>query len=398
VSDSRSSRRDGVVCSSLCGLVWLTLLLTSAPDLSAQDRVGDLVITARDAARQPVSGVEISIDGGDWHTATTDASGLARIRVTPGYWDVVGLHTEQAVVPTRVTVGVRAGESRTIELTAMPRAATIQGRLALQSPLPVILERLHAAAYPADLAGGTLPVAVAPVSEDGGFTLRVPPGRWRVCLLEIPQVVAERELTVTSGQEATAHLQVDFRALTGVAGFAFEAGLITERIGPVFSLTTVGLYTIDARRGPSILTTTQVRADQTYAVLAPAPPESDVYAFAWRPGWTAVPSALRNRARSGEVAFADFRFVPNSGTVTGTVVDPMGRPVSEAWIGVASAVRYEEWMMGNKPIRTVDGTFHVRVPLGPILIRAWRDSDRPGEPQRVQVPGAAPVAIRLATP
>lgn len=192
-------------------------------------------------------------------------------------------------------------------------------------------------------------------------------------------------------------LRVDFRTLTGIAGFVFEAGLITERIGPAYSLTTVGLYAIDAWGFPRILATTQARADQTYAVLTP-PPEGRVHAFAWRPGWTAVPSAVRSAAGAGEVALADFRFVPNSGTVTGTIADAMGRPVADGWVATAPTVRHQEWMIGNRPVRSVDGTFRVRVPLGPLLIRAWRDPRRIGEMQRIQVPTPDPVSVRLVAP
>jgi hypothetical protein len=120
--------------------------------------------------------------------------------------------------------------------------------------------------------------------------------------------------------------------------------------------------------------------------------------FAWRPGGTAVPAAVRSAAAPGSASFADFRFVVNSGTLVGTVVDSAGRPVADAWVATVSGVRYEEWMMWGKPVHAPGGVFTVRVPLGPVLVRAWRDTRRMGTPVRVPVGSTHPLSVRLEAP
>jgi hypothetical protein len=234
--------------------------------------------------------------------------------------------------------------------------------------------------------------------EDRSFVLAVPPGRWRVGLLEVPQGVAARDVAVEPGQESQVDLEVDFQGLTGVVGLIFEAGLITERLGPAFSLTTVGLYAIESDGPHRVLAATQARSDQTFGVFAPVPAGTTLAAFAWRPGGTAVPAAVRSSATPGTASFADFRFVVNSGTLVGTVVDSVGRPVADAWIASVSAVRHEEWMMWGRPVHAPGGAFRIRVPLGPVLVRAWRDPRRMGASTRVSIGGTDPATVRLEVP
>ncbi|MDR7543403.1 MAG: carboxypeptidase-like regulatory domain-containing protein [Armatimonadota bacterium] len=348
-----------------------------------------------DAAGRPTP-AEVIVVGGDWHAAPTDATGRAHLRVAPGAWDVVVFSADLAVVPTSRATVVRAGESASLEFRALPRSARITGTVRLRSDLPTALTSLHVAAYPANPADGAYPVSTGQVAEDRAFSLAVPVGRWRVGLLEAPTVTAPGE--AAAGGESRADLEVDFQRLAGVTGFVYEAGLVTERTGPPFSLTSVGLYAIDPQGQHRILAISQARADQTYAVFAPVLPGMPLAAFAWRAGGSAVPAAVRSRAAPGSAAFADFRFVVNSGTLTGRVVDPGGRPVSDAWVATVSAVRYEDWMIWGRPVRAVDGTFHIRVPLGPVLVRAWRDPHRTGAPVRVSVGSPEPVVVRLEAP
>lgn len=365
---------------------------------AVQERTAEFVAVVRDPAGGPVAGAEVSAFGGDWHAATTDGAGQARLPVAPGTWDVVVIHPDLGIVPSSRSVTVRAGERRAVEFQALPRSVEIKGRVHFRSEPPLTLAALHAAAYPEGPATGSLPVSVSALAEDRSFALRIPPGRWRIGLLEVVHAGVSRPVVAAPGQESRVELEVDFRGLTGAAGLVFEAGLITERIGPAFSLTTVGLYAIGGDRQHRILAITQARADQTFAILAAPPAGTALAVFAWRPGGTAVPAAVRIFAAPGEAAFADFRFVVNSGTLTGAVVDGAGRPVAEAWVAVASAVRHEEWMMEGRPVHALDGAFRTRVPLGPVLVRAWRDPRRPGEPVRVSVPSPAPVVVRLEVP
>ncbi|MDR7532198.1 MAG: hypothetical protein QN162_02495 [Armatimonadota bacterium] len=308
------------------------------------------------------------------------------------------LHGELAVVPAAQTVTLRAGESKGIEFRALPRSAQVKGSVQFRSDPPTALTALHVAAYSPGPAQTSLPASVAPVAEDRSFSLAVPPGRWRVGLLEIPRGIAARDVAVESGQDSQVDLAVDFRGLVGAMGLIFEAGLITERIGPPFSLTTVGLYAIESDGPHRILATTQARADQTFGIFAPVPAGTPLGAFAWRPGGTAVPAAVRSFAMPGTASFADFRFVVNSGTLVGTVVDTGGRPVADAWVAAVSGVRYEEWMMWGRPVHALGGAFRIPVPLGLVLVRAWRNPDRMGVPQRVSVGGPEPRVVRLEVP
>lgn len=364
-----------------------------------QERTAEFVVVVRDPTDRPVAGSEVVAFSGDWHAATTDAAGQVRLQVAPGTWDVVVTHPDLAVVPSSRSVTVRTGERRTVEFQALPRSVEINGRIRFLSEPPSTLAALHAAAYPESPAAGSLPVSVVALTDDRSFALHVPPGRWRIGLLEVVHAGVSRPVVAEPGQESRVELEVDFRGwgLAGAVGLVFEAGLITERIGPAFSLTTVGLYATGADRQHRILATTQARSDQTYGILAPAAGTA-LAVFAWRPGGTAVPAAVRIFAAPGEASFADFRFVVNSGTLVGTVVDGAGRPVAEAWVSVASAARHEEWMMKGRPVHALDGAFRMRVPLGPVIVQAWRDPRRPGEPQRVSVPSQAPVAVRLEVP
>jgi hypothetical protein len=364
---------------------------------SAQGGTGELIVTARDGADRLLAGVEVSLDGPDWFSGQTDGAGGIRWRVAAGQWDVVVTHDELAMIPTRASVAIRAGETRSMSVRGLPRSGEIRGRVTVTAP-PTILTTLHVAVYPVDANAGDLPIAVAPVAEDLTFALAVPPGRWRVGPLEIPVSTKHREVAVEAGQPADVGLDADFGSLTGAAGFAYEAGLVTERIGPRFSLTSVGLYVIEGTTRPRITAMTQVRTDQSYAVFMASQDGAAPHAFAWRPGWSAVPAAYRLSARTGDAAYADFRFVPNSGALAGTVTDEQGRPVPDAWVAVVSAVRFEDWMMWNRPVRALNGGFSLRVPLGPVLVRAWRDPRRPGEPTRVQVPASSPATLRLRVP
>lgn len=365
---------------------------------TAQDRHGEITAVVRDTAGRPLSGAEVVASAGDWHTATTDGVGQARLPVATGTWDVIVIHPDLAIVPSSRSVTVRAGERRAVDFQALPRSVEIKGLVRFRSEPPSTLTALHAAAYAEDPATGVLPVSVVALSDDRSFALRVPPGRWRIGLLEVVHAGVSSVVVAEPGLEPRVELDVDFGGLTGAMGLVFEAGLITERIGPGFSLTTVGLYAVGADRQHRVLATTQARSDQTYGILAAPPVGAALAVFAWRPGGTAVPSAARVLAASGQAAFADFRFVVNSGTLTGTVVDATGRPVAEAWVCAASAVRHEAWMMEGKPVHALDGAFRMRVPLGPVLVRAWRDPRRPGEQIRVSVPSQAPVAVRLEVP
>ncbi len=364
----------------------------------AQPGAGGIVVAVSDGAGRPVAGAEVIAFGGGWHSAETDSAGRARLRVDPGTWEVVVLHPDLAVVPTAATIAVRAGEARTAEFRAMQRSARIRGAVRFQSDPPTAITVLSAAAYPGEQAGGTLPVAVAPLAEDRSFSLAVPPARWRVGILEIPVGIASREVLAEHGQESAVALDIDFRNLVGAAGLVFEAGLITDRLGPPFSLTTVGLYGIAGDGQHRVLAVTQARSEQTYAVLGPAPAGVQIGAFAWRPGGAAVPAAARLHATAGAVSFADFRFVSSSGTIHGTIVDSSGRQVPDAWAAWASSIRFEEWMMWGRPIHAPGGAFAARVPLGPVLIRAWRDPKRPGGVVRVSVGGTDTVSVRLEVP
>lgn len=366
--------------------------------LFAQARTGEIGVMVLDAAGRPVAGAEVVASGGGWHSAATDAAGQARMGVDPGTWEVTVLHPDLAVMPTIRSVAVRAGEARAVEFRALARSARIRGVVRFLSDPPTAVTVLSAAAYPGEPGGGTLPVAVAPLAEDRSFSLAVPPGRWRVGLLEVPIGVAARDVVAEQGQEPEVALEADFRNLAGSAGFVFEAGLITERLGPAFSLTTVGLYAIEGNGHHRVLATTQARSDQTYAILAPIPAGTPVGAFAWRPGGAAVPAAARVHATAGATSFADFRFVASSGAVTGTLVDSAGRQVPDGWVAAVSAIRFEEWMMWGRPVHAPGGAFRVRVPLGPVLVRAWRDPRRVGAPVRVSVGGTEPVTVRLEIP
>jgi len=380
---------------TLC-LLACTLWLPTAVVLGAPaEPAGEIVASVLDAAGRPAQAEVIAL-GGDWHAASTDATGRARLRVVPGAWDIVVSSADLAVVPTSRATVVRAGESAALAFRALARSARITGVVRLRSDLPAALTSLHAAAYPASPTDGSYPVAVGQATDAGAFALAVPAGRWRVGLLEVPTATAPGE--VVAEGEARGDVEVDFRALAGVTGFVYEAGLVTERMGPPFSLTTVGLYAIDPGGQHQILATTQARADQTYAVLAPVPSGTPLAAFAWRPGGSAVPAAIRAPATPKTAAFADFRFVVTSGTLVGSVVDQSGRPVSDAWVATVSGVRYQEWMIWGKPVRIINGTFQLRVPLGPVLARAWRDPRRMGAPVRISVGGQEPVMVRLEAP
>ncbi len=96
--------------------------------------------------------------------------------------------------------------------------------------------------------------------------------------------------------------------------------------------------------------------------------------------------------------FADFQFVPNSAFLTGSIVDTAGRVVTDAWVGIASAVRYQEGMHWGKPIRVFGGTFRIRVPAGPLNLWAWRPFLSPGAPMRVNVSRAQQVTVTLEVP
>lgn len=370
--------------------------MTSA-GVSVQAQASEITVIVRDGAGRPVPGAEAVAVSGDWHAAATDEAGRVRLQVTPGTWEVMVLHGDLAVIPTAQTVTVRAGESKGIEFRALPRSAQIKGSVRFRSDPPTALATLHAAAYSTG-PPQALPVSVAPLAEDRSFSLAVPPGRWRLGLLEIPQGIAARDVAVESGQEVQVDLEVDFRELAGVTGLIFEAGLITERLGPPFSLTTVGLYAIESDGAHRVLATTQARADQTFGIFAPVPAGTPLGAFAWRPGGTAVPAAVRSLATPGTASFADFRFVVNSGTLIGTVVDTGGRAVADAWVAAVSGVRHEEWMIWGRPVHAPGGAFRIRVPLGPVLVRAWRDPRRMGTPVRVSVGTAEPVTVRLEAP
>lgn len=365
----------------------------------AQERAAALSVLVRDPAGRPVSGVEMLVSGADWHAGATDATGQVRFRVVPGLWDIAPSHGEFAILPTDHSVLLRNGESSGLEFRALPKTGVVRGRVVFRSPQPPALTGpLTAAAYAASRDGGSLPVSATRLSDEHAFQLAVPPGRWRIRLLEVVSDDVGREVLVEAGREADVEFNLDFQGHTGAAGFVFEAGLITERIGPAFSSTTVGLYAIGADGRPRVLARTQARADQTYAVLAPAPGGTATYVFAWRPGGFAVPAAVRSQAGVGAATFADFRFVPASGIVAGSVVDGANRSVQDAWVEVVSAVRFEDWMMWGRPIRALDGIFHIRVPQGPVLVRAWRESGRMSEPVRLSVSGSAPVTARLVVP
>jgi hypothetical protein len=373
-------------------------VLITSTGASVQAQASEITVTVRDGAGRPVGGAEVVAVSGDWHTAATDGGGQVRLQVTPGTWEVMVLHGELAVVPAAQTITVRAGESRGIEFRALPRSAQVKGSVQFRSDPPTALTALHVAAYSPGPAQTSLPASVAPVAEDRSFSLAVPPGRWRIGILEIPRGIVARDMAVGPGQEPQVDLEVDFRGLTGVVGLIFEAGLITERIGPPFSLTTVGLHAIESDGAHRILATTQARSDQTFAIFAPVPAGTPLGAFAWRPGGTAVPAAVRSSATPGTASFADFRFVVNSGTLVGTVVDSAGRRAADAWVAAVSGVRYEEWMMWGRPVHAAGGAFRMRVPLGPVLVRAWRDPRRMGTPVRVSVGTAEPVTVRLEAP
>lgn len=377
-----------VLCAAL-------LIAQGAP---AQERVGEIAVAVQDPFGRPVPGVEVVASSGDWQATTTDATGEAHLRVPSGTWDVVALHTELAVLPTARTVTVRSGESRAVEFRALPRSVEIKGTVRFRSEPPTALRGLHAAAYPAIPTDGNYPVSVAQLAEDGSFSLAIPPGGWRIGLLEIPRGIDVREVVTEQGRESQVELEVDFRKLTGVTGLIFEAGLVTERLGPAFSLTTVGLYAFGADGQHRILAATQARADQTYAVFAQVPAGVPLAAFAWRPGGASVPAAVRSAATPGGASFADFRFVTTAGTLVGTVVDSAGRRLPNAWVAAVSAVRYEDWMMWGKPVHALDGAFRIRVPLGPVLVRAWRDPGRMGAPLRVSVGGTEPRTVSLEVP
>lgn len=381
-------------------LAFLTILasLIIPVGLSAQVQRGEISIIVRDPAGRPVAGAEVVAVGGDWHAAATDAAGQVRLSVTPGTWEIAILHADLAVMPPVRNITVRAGENRVAEFRALPRSARVKGIVRLLADPPAALTGLSAAAYSSEVADGHLPVSVAPLAADRSFSLAVPLGRWRIGLLEIPRGIAVREVVVEQGQESQVELEVDFRVLTGATGLIFEAGLITERLGPAFSLTTVGLYAIEGDGQHRIIATTQARADQTYGIFAPLPAGTPVAVFAWRPGGTPVPAAARSYAAPGSASFADFRFVVNSGALTGTIVDAAGRRVPDGWVTAVSAVRHEDWMMWGRPIRALDGEFQIRVPQGPALVRAWRESGRMSEPVRLSVSGSAPVTARLMVP
>lgn len=384
---------------ALAYALWvLCAALLIAQGAPAQERVGNIAVAVRDPVGRPVPEAEVVASSGDWQTTTTDATGQALLRVTPGTWEIAILHTELAVLPPAQVVTVRSGESRAVEFRALPRSAGITGNVRFRSEPPAALSGLHAAAYPAIPTDGNYPVSVAQLAEDRSFSLAVPPGRWRIGLLEIPQGIDVREVATEHGRESQVELEVDFRKLTGVTGLIFEAGLVTERLGPAFSLTTVGLYAIGADGQHRILGATQARADQTYAVFAQAPAGVPLAAFAWRPGGASVPAAVRSAATAGGASFADFRFVTASGTLIGTVVDSAGRRLPSAWVAAVSAVRYEDWMMWGKPVHALDGMFRIRVPLGPVLVQAWRDPGRVGAPLRVSVGGTEPRTVSLEVP
>jgi hypothetical protein len=363
-----------------------------------QGRASEIGVAVRDATGRGVAGVEVIAVSGDWHSVATDAHGQVRLQVTPGTWEITALHAELAILPTTQTATVRPGETAAIEFRALPRSAQIRGTVRFRSDPPPALRGLHAVAYAAALAPAPLPVSAVPLAEDRSFALAVPPGRWRLGLLEIPHGTAAHDVTVERGHDAQVDLEVDFRGLTGVTGLVFEAGLITDRLGPVFSLTTVGLYAIGSNGAHRILAVTQAAGNQTFGVFAAVPAGTPLGVFAWRPGGTAVPAAVRSAAAPGSASFADFRFVVNSGTLVGTVVDSAGRPAADAWVATVSGVRYEEWMMWGKPVHAPGGVFTVRVPLGPVLVRAWRDTRRMGTPVRVPVGSTHPLSVRLEAP
>ncbi len=388
-----------IVLATAAVLAGAIGLAAPAP-MRAQERGAAITISVRDPAGRPVAGVEMLASGADWHTGTTDAGGQARFRVLPGLWEIAPSHGELAVLPTDRLVLVRAGENRGLEFQALPKTAAVRGRVAFRSPLPTALTTpLTAAAYAVGRDGGSLPVSATRLSEEQAtFHLPVPPGRWRVRLLEIASEDAGHEVVVEAGREADLEIGVDFRGLAGVVGLVFEAGLITERIGPAYSMTTVGLYTPWSGGRHRVVAQTQARADQTYAVLAPASSAGSNHAFAWRPGGFPVPAAHRVQGGAGTVAFVDFRFVPASGAVAGSVVDAANRSVPDAWVEAVSAVRHEDWMMWGRPVRALDGQFQMKVPLGPVLVRAWRESGGVSEPVRVSVSGGGPATVRLVIP
>ncbi len=376
--------------------VYVMLVISTA--MATQVRLSEVTVMVHDATGRPVPGAEVIAVGDDWHTVVTDASGQARLSVTPGAWEVVVLHGALAVVPTVQTVTVLASERKVVEFRALPRSAQVTGGVRFLAEPPPALRRLHVVAHSTDPVQAPLPVSIAALADDHSFALAVPPGRWRIGLLEVPLGITVRDVMVDPGQVIRADLEVDFRSLVGVTGLVFEAGLVTERLGPAFSLTTVGLYAIGRDGAHRVLATTQAAPDQSFGIFAPAPAGAPLGVFAWRPGGTAVPAAARSVAAPGSASFADFRFVVNSGTLTGTIVDATGRPVADAWVAAVSAVRYEEWMMWGKPVYAPGGAFRIRVPLGPVLVRAWRDPRRIGGPVRISIGSTDPVTVRLEVP
>ncbi len=113
-------------------------------------------------------------------------------------------------------------------------------RLAADPPYAVGfggVSALHVAAFPIDRERGSLPIAATAVNDERTFSLALPPGRWRISLLEFPDLVGQ-EVMLTESPDVTVDLDVDFRQLTGFAGLVYDAGVITDRFGPPCSLTT----------------------------------------------------------------------------------------------------------------------------------------------------------------
>jgi len=52
----------------------------------------------------------------------------------------------------------------------------------------------------------------------------------------------------------------------------------------------------------------------------------------------------------------------------------------------------------GKPVYDPAGAFRIRAPLGPVLVRAWRDPRRMATPLRVSVGSPEPLTVRREVP
>lgn len=336
--------------------------------------------------------------GGDFANQTTGNEGAYILKVTPGSW-MVNVMSDPGMMggySETVTNYIYSGSPLQVNVISSSTGATfagnnfqvsaadstINGKLVDESSTPIPGVWGYAFADSGLGGGGMMGAGMGAPINNGTFTIKVPAGTYNVGVDFPPETsgytpTAATAVTVAAGQTTTANItvkpnnsriKINFLDANGAAVTTLSnANVFADNGGGahIFKM----LYGMDLTSGSTTLSV----AAGTWSIGYFIDPTTNNYMSEPMTKDNQITVTAANNA--GNPAVLNITLKAADSTVSGTVTDPSGNPLSGVWISTDNR-KVSDYSVGGPMFMTgdttdVSGNYSLSLPAGKYMVQAF---------------------------